>query len=119
MSARAIAKLFVRKAKEERARLREERKAYDVNKEYPPWAHVDYNLQTEDFFNTVHDLPNEGLNPKSDLTVEHVSEANIAEVFGSKGVFKAFQDHERHAASSNKGGAIIAVLEDLWDCHRC
>jgi hypothetical protein len=67
--------------------LREERKAYDVNKEYlAPWAHVDYDLQTENFFNTVQDSPTEGLNPKIDLTAEHVSEADIAKVFGSKGV---------------------------------
>jgi hypothetical protein len=36
-------------------------------------------------------LPNEGLNPKLDLTLDHVTEANIVEVFGGKGVkpFKA------------------------------
>jgi hypothetical protein len=36
-------------------------------------------------------LPNEGLNPKLDLTLDHVTEADIAEVFGGKGVkpFKA------------------------------
>jgi hypothetical protein len=44
MSARAIAKLSDRKPKEERARPREERKANDVNKDYPPWPHVDYDL---------------------------------------------------------------------------
>jgi hypothetical protein len=35
MNARAIAKLLIRKTKEERARLQEDRKAYDINKEYP------------------------------------------------------------------------------------
>jgi hypothetical protein len=56
MAARAIAKLSVKKAKEERARLWEEQKAHDVNNKYPPWAHVDYDLQMEDFFNKVRDL---------------------------------------------------------------
>jgi hypothetical protein len=36
MSARAIAKFSVRKVKEERAKLWEERKVHDVNKEYLP-----------------------------------------------------------------------------------
>jgi hypothetical protein len=34
----------------------------------------------------VRDLSNNGLNPKTDLTAEHVTEADIAELFGGKGV---------------------------------
>jgi hypothetical protein len=109
MSARAIAKLSVRKAKEERARLREERKVYDVNKDYPPWAHVEYELQTEHFFNTVRDLPNEGLNPITDLIAEHVSEADIAEVFGGKGV-KPFKTTNVMLHPATKG----ALLKLCW-----
>jgi hypothetical protein len=91
MSVRAMAKVSARLAKEERARMKEERRAVDVSKEFPPWAPVDYDFQTEEFFRSVRHLPNEGLNPKLDLTLDHVTEADIAEVFGGKGVkpFKA------------------------------
>jgi hypothetical protein len=43
-SARAVAKVSNKLAKAKRARLREERKAYDVNKEYPPWALIEYDM---------------------------------------------------------------------------
>jgi hypothetical protein len=86
MGARVVAKLSVKKEKEERTRLQEEWKVHDVNKEYPPWAHVDFDFQTEDFFNTVRDLSNKHLNPKTDLTAEHIMEEDIAKLFGGKGV---------------------------------
>jgi hypothetical protein len=91
MSVRAMAKVSARLAKEERAHMKEERKAVDVGKEFPPWAPIDYDFQTEEFFRSVRHLPNECLNPKLDLTLDHVTEADIAEVFGGKGVkpFKA------------------------------
>ena len=71
--------------------MKEERKAQDVNKEFPSWADVDFACQTEEFFLSVQNLQNKGLNPKMDLTTEHVFEADIVEVFGGEGVepFKA------------------------------
>jgi hypothetical protein len=83
-----------------------------VNKEYPPWAHVEYYLQMEDFFNKVCDLPNEGLNPKTDLTAEHVTEAEIAEIFGGKGV-KPFKTTNvmLHPATKN------ALLSLCWKIY--
>jgi len=32
--------------------------------EFPPWEHVDYKDQTEEYFKTVRRLSNVGLNPK-------------------------------------------------------
>jgi hypothetical protein len=47
MSAKAMVKVSNKLAKVERTRLREDMKAYDVNKEYLPWALIDYDIQIE------------------------------------------------------------------------
>jgi hypothetical protein len=86
MSIREKAKVSNKLRKEEKLHLKEERQAFDANKEFPLWKVVDYDLQTEEFFHSVRELPNEGLNPKLDLTAKHVSKSNIAKVFGGKGI---------------------------------
>ena len=86
MSMKAKAKICSKIAKEERLCFKEERQSLDVNIEFPSWEAVDYDLQMEEFFHSLQDLSNEGLNPKIDLTIEHVSESDIVEVFGGKGI---------------------------------
>jgi hypothetical protein len=66
----------------------------------------------EDFFNKICDLPNKGLNPKTDLKAEHVAEAEIAKNFGGKGV-KPFKTTNvmLHPATKN------ALLSLCWKIY--
>jgi hypothetical protein len=50
MSIREKAKVSNKLRKEEKLHLKEERQAFDANKEFPLWKVVDYDLQTEEFF---------------------------------------------------------------------
>jgi hypothetical protein len=53
-----------------------------IDKEYPKWASIDYKLQDAQFFKDVRQLPTKGLDPKHDLTNEHVAIIDIANMFG-------------------------------------
>jgi hypothetical protein len=45
----------------------------DIDKEYLKRAWVDYKLQNTQFFKDVRGLPIEGLDPKHNMTDEHVT----------------------------------------------
>jgi hypothetical protein len=49
---------------------------------------VDYTNQTKDFFVNVRKLNGSGMNPRLDLTSEHVYEADLEEVFKKVTKFK-------------------------------
>ncbi len=74
----------VNMAKEEKER----KPKWDIDKEYPKWAWVDYKLQDSQFFKEVRELLVMGLDPKHDLTNEHVTIANIVTIFGNVNTFK-------------------------------
>ena len=44
-----MAKQAAKVCKDEKRRLKEERKSFDINAEYPQWEGVDYDLQIEEF----------------------------------------------------------------------
>jgi hypothetical protein len=62
---------------------------WDIDKEYPKWAWVDYKLQDTQLFKAIRGLLVEGLNPKHDLTDEHVIITNITKFFGNVKTFKS------------------------------
>ncbi len=47
-----------------------------------PRKDLDFALQTKKYFSIVRHLHNKGLNPQTELTIEHVYQANLNEVFG-------------------------------------
>jgi hypothetical protein len=61
----------------------------DIDREYPKWAWVDYKLQDTQIFKDVRGHPIEWLDPKHDLTYEHVTIVDIAKFFGNVRTFKS------------------------------
>jgi hypothetical protein len=70
---------------------KERKPKQDIDKKYPKWDLVDYKFQDAQFFNEVRKLSSKGLDPKHDLTNEHVTTIDIAQVFGN---VKGFQNHK-------------------------
>jgi hypothetical protein len=64
-------------------------------------------------YSSVRHLPNEGLNPKCDLTTEHVTEADITEVFGSKGI-KSFKTTSVMLHPTTKG-ALFSLYWKIFN----
>jgi hypothetical protein len=58
------------------------------NPQFPPWEHLDFSLQIEEYFSLVRHLHCKGLNPRTKLTVEHVNQADLNKVFGPLRQFK-------------------------------
>ncbi len=54
----------------------------EVEGNIPTWEKVDYKLQTKEFFAIVKKLNNKGLNLKTHITSQHVTNVDIMEVFG-------------------------------------
>ncbi len=50
--------------------------------EFPPWEHVDYKDQIEEYFKIVKRLSNVGLNLKTKIPNCLVTKAHIVEIFG-------------------------------------
>jgi len=68
---------------------KEERKPkWNIDKEYPRWAWVDFKCQNAIFFKEVKQLPSKGLDSKRELMDEHITTADIASFFGN---FKRFK----------------------------
>jgi galactitol-specific phosphotransferase system IIB component len=55
----------------------------EIDKEYLKWPIVEYALQNVKFFEEVKQLHVASLDPKFELTNEHVTTTNIAKVFGN------------------------------------
>ncbi len=53
-------------------KTRKKKSKWDINKEYPKWAWVDYKYQDVKFFKEVRKLVAEGLDPEHELRDEHV-----------------------------------------------
>ncbi len=49
---------------------------------FPPWEHVDYKDQTEEYFKTIRRLNNVGLNLKTKIPSCLVTKVHIVEIFG-------------------------------------
>jgi hypothetical protein len=78
----------------------EERKPkQDIEKEYPKWAWVDYKFQDSQFFKEVRQLLAKGLDPKHNLTNEHVTTIDIVSIFWQ---CQDFQDHQSTSSSRCK-----------------
>jgi hypothetical protein len=70
----------------------------DIDSEYPKW--VDYKFQDAKFFEDVRKLSAEGLDPKGEITDEHVTTADITYIFGNVSKFRTTnpllsEDHKK------------------------
>jgi hypothetical protein len=50
--------------------------------QFPPWEHVDYKNQTEEYFKIVKRLSNVGLIPKTKIPNCVITKVEIVEIFG-------------------------------------
>jgi hypothetical protein len=66
----------------------EKKPKWDIDKEYPKWAWVDYKYQDVKFFKEVRKLVAKGLDPKHELTNGHVITIDIVSFFGNVRTFK-------------------------------
>jgi hypothetical protein len=46
--------------------------------EFPPWDHIDYKDQIEEYFKTVRKFNNKGFNPRSSIHISIVFNVDIA-----------------------------------------
>jgi hypothetical protein len=67
---------------------KEKKLSREIDKEYLKWPIVEYALQNVKFFGEVRQLHVAGLDPKFELTNEHVTTTNVAKVFGNVHKFK-------------------------------
>lgn len=66
----------------------------EASYEFFPWDRVDYKDQIEEYFKIVRKPNNQGLNPRLSIPTSIVSNANIAEVFGS--LYNGFKTTNLH-----------------------
>jgi hypothetical protein len=67
--------------------MKEEKEGKKNSKEkgipkFTPWEFVNYSLQIENYYVIVRHLNNMGMNPRIDITSQHVIKLDIDEVFG-------------------------------------
>lgn len=60
-----------------------------LDKEYPPWPPIEFNLQTIQYFQDVRKLCAEGLDPKSKSIDEYVTHGDKVKLFGNPHKFKS------------------------------
>lgn len=58
------------------------KKKEQIDKDWPPFPPKPTGEDNEIYFKTVRQLPSEGLDPKSDITDQHVSSADVMKLFG-------------------------------------
>ncbi len=68
---------------------RDRKPKWDIDKEYPKWAWVDYKLEDTQFFKDVKGFLIEGLDSKPNLIDEHVTTMDIAKFFGNVKTFNS------------------------------
>lgn len=73
--------------------------------EFPPWDHVDYKDQIEEYFKIVRKFNNQGLNPRSSIPTSIMFNANIAEDFGLP--FDNFKTTNMHLHHDTKKELIM------------
>jgi hypothetical protein len=65
--------------------------------EFPPWDHINYKDQIEEYFKTIRKFKNQGFNPRSSIPTSIVSDANVEEVSGlPSNKFKTTNLHFHH-----------------------
>jgi len=55
---------------------------------FPPWEHLDFSLQIEEYLSIVKHLHSKGFNTQIKLIIDHINQVDLNKVFGPLKQFK-------------------------------